>query len=113
MLVTKLSDGRSRAYTRADAIKDGVLFDVTRHATATGFKYPVAVTRAVLTDCAGKAGELVDILMMARNAALHALPALDFRIRAREQKVGLKPYVDLRLALVIEDNKLALTIMHK
>jgi hypothetical protein len=35
------------AYTRAQAIEDGVLVNVTKTAKETGFKLPVAVTRAV------------------------------------------------------------------
>ena len=35
------------AYTRAEAIKDGVLFDVSKTARETGFLWPVAVTATV------------------------------------------------------------------
>ena len=35
------------SYTRKQAIEDGVLVDVTETAKECGFKYPVAVTRAV------------------------------------------------------------------
>lgn len=35
------------AYTRARALADGVLFDVTEMARETGFRYPVVVTSAV------------------------------------------------------------------
>ena len=35
------------AYTRAQALKDGVLIDVTTMAKETGLKYPAAVTTAV------------------------------------------------------------------
>ena len=35
------------AYTRAQAIEDGVLVDVTKTANEAGFKWPTAVTRAV------------------------------------------------------------------
>ena len=34
-------------YTRAQAIEDGELIDVSKTAKQTGFKLPVAVTRAV------------------------------------------------------------------
>jgi type I site-specific restriction endonuclease len=34
-------------YTRAQAIKDGVLVDVSKLASEAGFKYPVAVTQGV------------------------------------------------------------------
>jgi hypothetical protein len=39
------------AYTRAQAIEDGVLVDVTEQARQSGWRYPVAVTRAVWDDC--------------------------------------------------------------
>jgi len=35
------------AYTRADALADGVLVDVSEMAREAGFVYPVAITRAV------------------------------------------------------------------
>ncbi|MGE4164306.1 MAG: DUF6573 family protein [Vicinamibacterales bacterium] len=38
-------------YTRAQAIEDGVLVDVSEWARACGFKLPVAVTRAVWDRC--------------------------------------------------------------
>ena len=37
-------------YTRAQAIEDGVLVDVSESAREAGFKFPVAVTRTVW-DC--------------------------------------------------------------
>lgn len=39
------------AYTRKQAIADGVLFDVSEHATKLGFRFPVAVTAAVFSAC--------------------------------------------------------------
>ena len=39
------------AYTRADAIADGVLVDVTATAREAGFKVPTAVTAAVFDQC--------------------------------------------------------------
>lgn len=35
------------AYTRADALNDGVLIDVSEHAKELGFRVPVAVTSAL------------------------------------------------------------------
>lgn len=37
-------------YTRADAIRDGVLIDVTPTATEAGFRWPVAITAAAWHD---------------------------------------------------------------
>lgn len=39
------------SYTRADAINDGVLIDVSQRASESGFKWPVALTRAAWIDC--------------------------------------------------------------
>ena len=35
------------AYTRADALRDGVLIDVSETAREAGFKWPVAITQAL------------------------------------------------------------------
>ncbi|MGG0738915.1 DUF6573 family protein [Niallia taxi] len=37
-------------YTRAEAMEDGELIDVTKQAKETGFKIPVAVTRTIWFD---------------------------------------------------------------
>ena len=70
------------AYTRADALADGSLVDVTTVAREAGFTVPVAVTRAVWLDCVAwaddggacqdEAGRLWDVLWMARFAARRA-----------------------------------------
>ena len=39
------------SYSRAQAIEDGVLIDVTSMAGEAGFKWPVALTHAVWCDC--------------------------------------------------------------
>src|SRR4051812_2206240 len=65
------------AYTRADAIRDGVLIDVTATAKEAGFKYPVAVTAAVWAECVAippgvvcqdESGRLWDVVTMLRWA---------------------------------------------
>lgn len=69
-------------YTRAEAIADGVLVDVsdTSEVKEAGFKIPVAMTRAVYEDCVvwdeaaqqktaqDEAGRLWDVVYMLRNA---------------------------------------------
>ncbi len=68
------------SYTRAQAIADGVLVDVTETAKEAGFRCPVALTRAAWADCVAwseadtrrqvpqdEAGRLWDVLWMARN----------------------------------------------
>lgn len=68
-------------YTRAQAIADGVLVDVTEMAREAGFAWPVALTRAVWEDCVAwseddnrrqtvqhETGRLWDVLWMAHGA---------------------------------------------
>jgi hypothetical protein len=67
-------------YTRAEALADGVLFDVTETAREAGFRVPVALTAGVWADVcdlsgryvsAGQSseGRLWDLLFMAAHAA--------------------------------------------
>ena len=64
-------------YTRAEAIADGVLIDVSATAKEAGFKYPVALTAAAWARCVAvpqgvlgqdEAGRLWDVLTMLRYA---------------------------------------------
>ena len=64
-------------YTRADALRDGVLIDVSATAREAGFKYPVALTAAAWVKCVAvpsgvlcqdEAGRLWDVLTMLRCA---------------------------------------------
>lgn len=50
MTMTEIFGEPISIYTRDQAIKDGVLADVTAQAKETGFKYPVAVTNALWSD---------------------------------------------------------------
>ena len=69
-------------YTRAQAIEDGILVDVSDTAREAGFKIPVAVTRTVWSRLIGlpdgyrgfqdERGRLWDVLWMARHYALRA-----------------------------------------
>jgi hypothetical protein len=69
-------------YTRAQAIEDGNLIDVTDIARDAGFRVPVAITAAAWADCVAwdaedscrqtsqdEAGRLWDVLWMASLAA--------------------------------------------
>lgn len=74
------------SYSRADAIADGVLVDVSETASEAGFKVPVALTRAVWADCVewnaeiearkatiqDESGRLWDVLWMAFVACRRA-----------------------------------------
>jgi hypothetical protein len=68
-------------YTRSQAIEDGVLIDAGTMANEAGFKWPVALTADVWTDCVAwndadsqqqvyqdQSGRLWDILYMASHA---------------------------------------------
>jgi hypothetical protein len=46
-----LGDNIIHSYTRAQAIEDGVLVDVTDTAKEAGFTWPVAMSRAAWADC--------------------------------------------------------------
>ena len=65
-------------YTRAQALEDGVLVDVSATAKEAGIRFPVALTAAVYGQCVevpegitgqDEAGRLWDILWMFRCAA--------------------------------------------
>jgi Family of unknown function (DUF6573) len=69
------------SYTRAEAIEDGVLIDVSRTAKEAGFKWPTAITNAAWQDCVAwtdadnarqtfqdQTGRLWDVLWMAITA---------------------------------------------
>lgn len=73
------------AYTRAEAIADGTLIDVTEAAREAGFRLPVALTAAAWADCVewraadsqrqtlqDEAGRLWDVVWMASIAARKA-----------------------------------------
>ena len=70
------------AYTRAQAIGDGILVDVSETAREAGFRIPVAVTRTVWDRIVAlpegylgfqdERGRLWDVLWMARHHALRA-----------------------------------------
>lgn len=67
------------SYSRADALADGVLVDVTEIAQEAGFKFPTAITSAAYEDCVSwdnskekayqdESGRLWDIFSMALYA---------------------------------------------
>jgi hypothetical protein len=63
------------SYTRADALRDGVLIDVSATAREAGIRWPVALTAAVWercvtvpsgVDCQDEVGRLWDVLWLLR-----------------------------------------------
>ena len=76
--IEKMNDEIIYAYTRAQAIEDGVLADVSEMAKEAGFRYPVALTHAVYVKYVevpegvigqDESGRLWDILFMCANRA--------------------------------------------
>ena len=77
-----VSDPVIFAYTRAQAIEDGILVDVSETAREAGFKIPVALSRTVWDRLVAlpdgyrgfqdERGRLWDVLWMARHYALRA-----------------------------------------
>ena len=94
------------SYTRAQAIADGVLIDVSAAAREAGFRFPVALTAQVWADCVAwepedstrqihqdLSGRLWDVLWMASCAI-------------RAQRGGDPPYrLPYRLYVVPRDGK--------
>ena len=95
------------AYTRKQAIEDGVLVDVTETAREAGFVIPVAVTCGVWAECVrvpdgvtgqDEAGRLWDVLMMLRFAVRKASEGnrVDFAVHVRsDDNGGTPPLVSL------------------
>jgi hypothetical protein len=75
------------AYTRAQAIDDGYLVDVTETAREAGFRFPVALTRAAWDErdtrrqtYQDEAGRLWDVLWMASRAARRGGDLIHYQI---------------------------------
>jgi len=91
-------------YTRAEAITDGVLVDVSETAKEAGLKYPTAVTRAVFerfirvparVDAQDERGRLWDIIWMLAVAinrlARSEVDALLYTVFVRNDQTAPKP----------------------
>ena len=81
------------SYSRAQAIADGILVDVSETAREAGFVFPVAMTRAAWSDCVewseadslrqiyqDESGRLWDVLWMASRAARHGGEEIRFQL---------------------------------
>lgn len=101
-------------YTRADALDDGSLVDVTETAKEAGFRIPVALTWTAWSDCVAwaeedtecvvyqdESGRLRDLLWMAINAARRNTEAsrLEFKVLRipRDSRTGQPVSVPLVL----------------
>ncbi len=108
-------------YTRAQALEDGVLIDVSDTAREAGFKCPVALTSAAYADCvewqAGdhqdEKGRLWDVLNMCRIYARRSDQPMMFFPVCRVPRGGGKAR-DTRLKSVIgpgDHFEMVITIM--
>ena len=94
------------SYTRAQAIADGVLVDVSGPAREAGFRIPVALTSAVWADCVAwtdadserqttqdESGRLWDMLWSAALAAKRARGAqrIAFELHRVRRGGGIRP----------------------
>ena len=111
-------------YTRAEALADGTLIDVTEQAKEAGVRIPTAVTRAVwneyvaLTPVAEKRGESVegrrwDIVWMFRCAALRMPNQSELSFQLYVVTDRIEPSLVTLKALVGpgDDGKPVITIM--
>ena len=113
------------AYTRAQAIADGVQVEVTKTAQEAGIKFPMFMTRAVFDqyvavppDVTGQdeAGRLWDVVWMARFAILRARPGCDrlpvaLYVRNDNRAAKLVKLIASCGALDIDDPQPAITVM--
>jgi hypothetical protein len=102
------------AYTRAQAVADGVLVDVTMSAQEAGIPYAVALTHTVWcryvevpegVECQDEAGRLWDLLRMLRHAIRRAKPGTSivvYQLRVRNDNGRPKP-VTLKAVCVPDD----------
>lgn len=86
------------AYTRRDAIEDGVLVDVSAAAAEAGFRFPVALTRAVFEgyvaasplpegqDVSGRLWDLLNVLRVEIRRAPRGSHRVPFQVAFRMPK---------------------------
>jgi hypothetical protein len=111
-------------YTRADAIRDAVLIDVSATAREAGFRWPVALTAAVWARCVAvppgvvcqdEAGRLWDLLTMLRFAVRRGKdgPEVRFGVHVRnDNRERIPPLVHLKaLCGPGDDGEPVLTVM--
>jgi hypothetical protein len=95
------------SYSRAQAIADGVLIDVSATAREAGIRYPVALTAAAWERCVSvppgvacqdEAGRLWDVVFLLALAARRSSgPEVRFGVRVRnDNREGTPPLVRLK-----------------
>ena len=113
------------AYTRSQAVADGVQVDVTKTAQEAGIKFPMFLTRAVFDAYVAvpegvtgqdEAGRLWDLVWMARFAIIRShghtdrLPVALY-VRNDNHRAKLVKLIATCSALDIDDPQPALTLM--
>src|SRR3954466_16412001 len=104
------------SYSRADALRDGVLIDVTPTAREAGIRWPVALTQAAWERCVrvqpgvacqDEAGRLWDVLWLLRCAISRSDggAALLFGVHVRnDNREGTPPLVQLKAVAGADDD---------
>ena len=113
------------AYTRAQAVADGVQVDVTKTAQEAGIKFPMFLTRAVFDAYVAvpegvtgqdEAGRLWDVVWMTRFAILRAHGHTDrcpvaLYVRNNNRAAKLVKLIATWSALDMNDPQPAITVM--
>jgi hypothetical protein len=114
------------AYTRAQAVADGVQVEVTKTAEEAGIRFPVFITRAAFDHCVAvpagvtcqdEAGRLWDVVWMLRFAILRARPGADripvalYVRNSDHERPRLTKLIAVCSALDIDDPSPAITVM--
>jgi hypothetical protein len=113
------------AYTRKQAVADGVQVDVTKTAQEAGIKYPMFLTRAVWdayvavppdVTAQDEAGRLWDVVWMTRFGILRARPGVDripvaLYVRNDNRRAKLVKLIAQCSPLDIDDPSPAITVM--
>ena len=113
------------AYTRAQAVADGVQVDVTKTAQEAGIKFPMFLTRAVFDNYVAvpegvtgqdEAGRLWDVVWMTRFGIIRARPGVDripvaMYVRNDNHRAKLVKLIATCSALDISDPQPAITVM--
>ena len=113
------------AYTRAQAVADGVQVEVTKTAQEAGIKFPLFLTRAVYdayvtvpegVTAQDEAGRLWDIVWMTRFGILRARPGVDripvaLYVRNDNHRAKLVKLIAQCGPLDIDDPAPAITVM--
>jgi hypothetical protein len=113
------------AYTRSQAVADGVQVDVTKTAQEAGIKFPMFLTRAVWDACVAvpegvtaqdEAGRLWDIVWMTRFGIIRSRPGCDripvaLYVRNDNQRSRLIKLIAQCGPLDIDDPQPAITVM--